>query len=91
MSTFILSWQVFAGFRSPVFLFDIHIYLPGLQFTGSPVSAAKRLQFSMELGPIRDHELFGQLPDVILPMFWAEEGASLNKTWTNQLKYQLFL
>uniref|UniRef100_A0A182JIH4 Sensory neuron membrane protein 1 n=1 Tax=Anopheles atroparvus TaxID=41427 RepID=A0A182JIH4_ANOAO len=59
--------------------------------TGSPVSAAKRLQFSMELGPIHNHELFGQLPHVILPMFWAEEGASLNKTWTNQLKYQLFL
>ncbi|EAA07986.4 AGAP002451-PA [Anopheles gambiae str. PEST] len=70
----------------------IHFELASIcWFTGSPVSAAKRLQFSMELGPIRDHELFGQLPDVILPMFWAEEGASLNKTWTNQLKYQLFL
>ncbi|XP_049287128.1 sensory neuron membrane protein 1 [Anopheles funestus] len=68
---------------------DVYIHFE--LFTGSPVSAAKRLQFSMELGPINDHEVFGQLPQVILPMFWAEEGASLNKTWTNQLKYQLFL
>ncbi|XP_058117793.1 sensory neuron membrane protein 1 [Anopheles ziemanni] len=68
---------------------DVYIHFE--LFTGSPVSAAKRLQFSMDLGPIHNHDLFGQLPQVILPMFWAEEGASLNKTWTNQLKYQLFL
>ncbi|XP_050087454.1 sensory neuron membrane protein 1 [Anopheles aquasalis] len=68
---------------------DVYIHFE--LFTGSPVSAAKRLQFSMEFGPIHGHELFGQLPELLLPMFWAEEGASLNKTWTNQLKYQLFL
>ncbi|XP_053671092.1 sensory neuron membrane protein 1 [Anopheles nili] len=71
---------------------DAHdVYIHFELFTGSPVSAAKRLQFSMEFAPIRDHEVFGQLREVILPMFWVEEGASLNKTWTNQLKYQLFL
>ncbi|XP_058061742.1 sensory neuron membrane protein 1 [Anopheles bellator] len=70
---------------------DHDVYIHFELFTGSPVSAAKRLQFSMDFGPIHGHELFDQLPQVVLPMFWAEEGASLNKTWTNQLKYQLFL
>ncbi|XP_055637429.1 sensory neuron membrane protein 1 [Toxorhynchites rutilus septentrionalis] len=68
---------------------DIFIHFDLL--SGSPVSAAKRLQFSLELEPIRGHAVLGELPKVILPMFWAEEGISLNKTWTNQLKYQLFL
>ncbi|XP_058451194.1 sensory neuron membrane protein 1 [Malaya genurostris] len=59
--------------------------------SGTPVSGVKRLQFSLELEPIKNHEVFGQLPKVILPLMWVEEGISLNKTWTNQLKYQLFL
>uniref|UniRef100_A0A182P753 Sensory neuron membrane protein 1 n=1 Tax=Anopheles epiroticus TaxID=199890 RepID=A0A182P753_9DIPT len=77
-------------FECPFFI-ALYTRVLFLQFTGSPVSAAKRLQFSIELGPVHDHDVFGQLPEVILPMFWVEEGASLNKTWTNQLKYQLFL
>ncbi|XP_055606895.1 sensory neuron membrane protein 1-like [Uranotaenia lowii] len=68
---------------------DIYIYFDLL--SGSPVSAAKRLQFSIEIEPIRGHEVLGELPTVVIPMFWAEEGVSLNKTWTNQLKYTLFL
>ncbi|XP_039438033.1 sensory neuron membrane protein 1-like [Culex pipiens pallens] len=59
--------------------------------SGTPVSGAKKLQLNLEVEPIRDHEVLGNLPTVVLPMIWVQEGVSLNKTWTNQLKYQLFL
>ncbi|XP_055606692.1 sensory neuron membrane protein 1-like [Uranotaenia lowii] len=59
--------------------------------SGTPVSGVKRLQFNLEIEPVTDNEQFGSLPNVALPFFWVEEGISLNKTWTNQLKYQLFL
>lgn len=53
--------------------------------------AAKRLQFSMEVKPLPDVEIMKSMPEVIFPMFWIEEGVSLGKDITNQLKYTLFL
>lgn len=31
------------------------------------------------------------VPEMLFPMMWVEEGANLNKTYVNMLKYQLFL
>ncbi|KAK9875891.1 hypothetical protein WA026_009678 [Henosepilachna vigintioctopunctata] len=58
--------------------------------TGGPVSARKRLQFNMPLEPNAKVALFNDLPTVIHPIFWIEEGVSLNDTFTKPIK-DLFL
>lgn len=47
--------------------------------------------FSLELEPVTEVEVMANVPKVTLPVFWIEEGLDLNKTFTNLLKYQLFL
>lgn len=42
--------------------------------TGTPLSAAKRLQFSLEVKKLEKIELMQNMPDVIWPLFWVEEG-----------------
>lgn len=59
--------------------------------SGTPVSAAKRLQFNLEVVPIPEVEIMKDLQAMVLPMFWIEEGAHLNQTFVAQLKNTLFL
>jgi hypothetical protein len=61
------------------------------QISGTPLQGQKRLQFSMEVEPIEEMEMMSKLPSMLLPFVWVEEGVQLNKTYTNLLKYQLFL
>lgn len=61
------------------------------QMTGSPLSAAKRLQFNLEVVPIPEIEQMAHLPEMLLPLFWIEEGAHLNRTMTDPIKNSLFL
>ncbi|KAJ8948285.1 hypothetical protein NQ318_020772 [Aromia moschata] len=59
---------------------------PNSLTTGSPVYAKKRLQFSMPLEPNPKVDLFHNITETILPLFWVEEGVELNITYTKQLK-----
>ncbi|XP_055299621.1 sensory neuron membrane protein 1-like [Sitodiplosis mosellana] len=59
--------------------------------TGSPLKAAKRLQFSLEVKSIPQVEMVKNVPDVIFPLFWVEEGVSLGREFTDKMKNSLFL
>lgn len=61
------------------------------QFSGTPLSGAKRLQLSWDVKPLEEVEIMSKLQEMLLPMMWIEEGVQLNKTFVNMLKYQLIL
>lgn len=57
--------------------------------TGSPIVASQRVQFNLGLVPLEEIPVMNHLPEVILPLFWIDEGVALNKTYTNMIKHQL--
>ncbi|XP_050524851.1 sensory neuron membrane protein 1-like [Daktulosphaira vitifoliae] len=61
--------------------------------TGTPVVGFRRMQFSMFLTKESKISIMKNLSEEerLVPMFWIEEGLSLNKTWTGQIKNKLFL
>lgn len=50
--------------------------------TGSPLAAAKRLQFNLEVKPIPDVDIMATMPDLLFPLFWVEEG-KINNLFDN--------
>ncbi|XP_028032110.1 sensory neuron membrane protein 1 [Bombyx mandarina] len=59
--------------------------------SGTPMVAKQRIQFNIQLLKSEKMELLKDLPGTIVPLFWIEEGLSLNKTFVKMLKSQLFI
>lgn len=59
--------------------------------SGTPLSAAKRLQFNLEVVPIPEVPIMQNLQPMLYPLFWVEESAHLDKVYVNMLKNRLFL
>lgn len=57
--------------------------------TGSPIVARQRVQFNLGLVPLEEIPTMNDLPEMIFPLFWVDEGVALNKTFTNMIKHQL--
>lgn len=62
-----------------------------MQVTGTPMNAAKRLQFNLEIVPIEEIPYMANVREMYYPLFWVEEGAALNKTYVNQVKNTVIL
>lgn len=61
------------------------------QISGTPVKALNRLQFSWSMEPIDSLDYLKDVREAYIPAFWLEEELVLNKTFTNMLRYQLFI
>uniref|UniRef100_A0AAR5PFZ6 Uncharacterized protein n=1 Tax=Dendroctonus ponderosae TaxID=77166 RepID=A0AAR5PFZ6_DENPD len=46
--------------------------------TGTPLFAAKRMQFNLDLKPTNKIPLFSHLPTALFPMFWLAESVDLD-------------
>lgn len=57
--------------------------------TGTPLSAAKRLQFALDMEPVKKYPLMANLPRAAVPLFWVEEAAHLERKLTNIFRYGL--
>lgn len=55
------------------------------------MSAAKRLQFNLEIVKIEEIPIMQEIQEMYYPLFWVEEGANLNKTYVNMVKNTLVL
>ncbi|XP_063708646.1 sensory neuron membrane protein 1-like [Culicoides brevitarsis] len=65
---------------------DHDIFIHYDLMTAAALSAAKRLQFNLDIEPVEEYPLMKDLKNVMFPLFWVEEGVNLNKTWVNMFK-----
>lgn len=62
-----------------------------MQMSGSPVSAAKRLQFNLEVVPVEEVEVLKNVQEMLYPLFWVEEGVALNDTFAAMIRNTIIL
>lgn len=44
------------------------------------------MQFNLEMKSVPQIEIMKNMPNVLFPLFWVEEGVNLEKDMTDQLK-----
>lgn len=54
--------------------------------TGTPLKAAKRLQFNLEVVPIEEVPYMADLREMYYPLFWIQESAALEKEYVKPVK-----
>ncbi|KAH1028811.1 sensory neuron membrane protein 1 isoform X1 [Dendroctonus ponderosae] len=64
------------GLAPSELLHAIRVYFEPM--TGTPLFAAKRMQFNLDLKPTNKIPLFSHLPTALFPMFWLEESVDLD-------------
>lgn len=58
---------------------------------GAPISAFGRMQLNIDVEPFEEVKVMRNIPKMILPILWFENGVDLKKKFVNMLKYQLIL
>ncbi|XP_023315904.1 sensory neuron membrane protein 1-like isoform X1 [Trichogramma pretiosum] len=66
------------------------IFIDFEPFTGSPISARKRVQLNMMIFPIDKVKIIKTFPRALLPLVWIEEGIVLPNWMIRQLKLSHF-
>lgn len=59
--------------------------------TGTPLLAAKRFQLNLEVKKLPQIKLMENMPDLLWPLFWAEEFIALDRSFTDKMKNSLVL
>ncbi|XP_011499318.1 PREDICTED: sensory neuron membrane protein 1 [Ceratosolen solmsi marchali] len=62
------------------------IFLDMEPFSGTPLTARKRLQFNIMIHKLEKFKIMKQFPDALLPLFWVEEGVALPQNFVAQVK-----
>lgn len=61
------------------------------QLTGAPLTGAGRIQFNFDLEPVKEIEVMANLPKMVFPLFWVEEGADIPDEIIKVIKYGIYL
>lgn len=55
------------------------------------MTGAGRIQFNFDLEPIKEIEVMANLPQMVFPLFWVEEGADIPDEIIKMIKYGIYL
>lgn len=56
-----------------------------------PLTGAGRFQLSFELAPVKEIRVMENMPNMLFPFIWIDEGADVPEYLINALKYTVVL